>query len=61
MPNSQHAKSSTSEIFDIQVDMYIIHTSTSLCINELTFLQFSVKSPGLMRLFADDLAYNLIL
>ena len=55
MPTSQHAKSSTNEIVNIQVVMFIIYTSTSLCINELKILQFSVKSPGLMRLFADDL------
>ena len=59
-PNRQHAKSSTSEIVGIKVVMYIIYIS-SLCINELTFVQFIVKSPGLMRLFADDLAYNLVL
>ena len=61
MPTSQHAKSSTNEIVNKQVVMFIIYTLTSLCINELKFLQFSVKLPGLMRLLADDLAYNLVL
>ena len=61
MPTSQHVKSSTNEIVNIQVVMFIIYTSASLCINDLKFLQFSVKSPGLMKLFADDLAYNLVL
>ena len=60
MPNRQHAKSSTSEFVDIKLVMYVIYIS-SLCINVLTFLQFIVKSPELMRLFADDLAYNLVL
>ena len=61
MLNRQHAKSSTSEIVDVQVVKYIAYISTSLCVNEITFLQFSVKSTGLMRLFADNLAYNLVL
>ena len=60
MPTIQHAKSSTNDIVNIQVVMFIIYTSTSLCINELKFLQFSVKSPGLIRLFADDLAFKLV-
>ena len=61
MLNCQHAKSSSSEIVDVQVVKYIAYISTSLCVNEITFLQFSVKSTGLMRLFADNLAYNLVL
>ena len=61
MINCQLTKSSTSEIVDIQVVMYIICISTSLGVNEFTFLQFNVKSAWLMRLFADNLAYNLIL
>ena len=61
MPTSEHFKSSTNEIVNIQVVMFIIYTSTSLYIKDFKFLQFSVKSPVLMKLFADDLAYNLVL
>ena len=61
MLNRQHTKSSSSKIVDIQVVKYIAYISTSLCVNEIKFLQFSVKSTGLMRLFADDLTYNLVI
>ena len=61
MLNRQHSKSSLSEIVEKQVVMYIIYLPTSLCVDELTLLQFSVKFAELMRLFAVDLTYSLII
>ena len=61
MLNRQHLKSSLSEIVDKQVVMYVIYLPTSLCVDKFTLLQFSVKSAGLMRLFAVDLTYSLVI
>ena len=61
MLNRQHPNASSSKIVYIQVAKYIIYISTSLCVDEFTFLQYIVKSAELMRLFAYDLTYNLVL
>ena len=63
MMNRQHAKSSTSEIVDMQVVMYIIYIYiyiyiyTSLCVNELTFLQFSVKCGPIIQVQLIELLF----